>query len=139
MTTPVVQLPDHLRSQIIDHCFGELPSEACGLFAMEDSRIVKIYPTANLAQSPVRFTVPPEAHIEALEDAENAGWKLGGVFHSHPMSEAVPSTVDVSDALDPDWIYVIVGLSDDTPDLRSWSIVRGQAHEVELVRISQAV
>ena len=69
MTRPAVRLPEELRQQIVQHCLEELPNEGCGLFAVDGADIVQVYPTSNLDDSPVSFTVPPEAHIEALTDA----------------------------------------------------------------------
>lgn len=57
---------------------------------------------------------------------------MGGSFHSHPGGPAVPSPRDVEAALDPEWIYLIVGLRV-SPDLRAWSIAGGRAAEVALL------
>ena len=131
MTRPVVRLPEHLRQEMIEHCVNELPNEGCGLFAVAGAQIVKVYPTGNLQSSPYGYTVPPEAHITALTDAESRGWALGGVFHSHPQGTAEPSSVDVSSALEPEWIYLVLALLGD-PELRAWSIRDGSTTEVEV-------
>ena len=90
---------------------------------------MRIYPTANLDNSPASFTVPPEAHIDALTNAESNGWTLGGSFHSHPNGPAVPSSVDAERALESDWVYLVVGLVDE-PEVRAWSIADGLVTEV---------
>ena len=129
MTRPAVRLPEEHRRQIVQHCVAAKPNEGCGLFAVHGDEIVRIYPTKNLDHSPVSFTVPPEAHMAALRDAESNGWALGGSFHSHPRGPAIPSSVDVDRALDPEWIYLVIGL-DGEPELRAWSIVGGKITEV---------
>ncbi len=138
MTRPVVHLSERLRQEIIDHCYGELPNEGCGLFAMEEDRLVRVYPTDNLDRSPTGFTVPPEQHFAALTDAETEGWELGGVFHSHPNGTAEPSMVDVRTALEPDWLYLVVGLRSD-PEIRGWHMRAGAIDEVDLATDSPAV
>jgi proteasome lid subunit RPN8/RPN11 len=117
MTKPVAPLSDDLRRQIIDHCLAELPNEGCGLLAMDGDEIVKVYPTSNAEASPSSYTVPPQEHFDALTDAESKGWRIGGVFHSHPDGPAEMSSVDVAKALEPGWIYVVVGLGGDVPDV----------------------
>ena len=112
MTRPVAYLPDELRRQIVDHCLAELPNEGCGLLALEEDRIVHVYPTANQDASPHSYTIPPQEHYDALVDAESKGWQIGGVFHSHPGGPAEMSSVDRAKALDPTWIHVVVGLGD---------------------------
>lgn len=134
MTRPAVRLPDHLRQEIIDHCLSELPNEGCGLIAMDGDEVVAVYPTGNDDGSSTGFTVPPEEHFAALTDAESNGWKLGGVFHSHPNGPAEPSMADIQSALDPEWLYLIVGLSGKEPVVRGWRIKEGTVEELSLLR-----
>ncbi|MGB8360979.1 MAG: M67 family metallopeptidase [Acidimicrobiia bacterium] len=117
MTRPAAHLPDDLRRRIIDHCLSELPNEACGLLAVAEGRVVGVYPTANEDASPKSYTIPPQEHYDALVDAESKGWAIGGVFHSHPKGPAAMSSVDLEKALDPDWVYVVVGLGDEAPEV----------------------
>lgn len=124
-----LRLPDDLRDEIIDHCLAEAPNEGCGLIALADGAVVKVYETANIDASPSSFTVPPEEHYEALQDAESRGWEIGGVFHSHPSGTARPSMVDVMAARDPEWLYLVVGLSGE-PEIKAWRIREGEISEV---------
>ncbi|MCI0425341.1 MAG: M67 family metallopeptidase [Actinobacteria bacterium] len=126
MTTPVVLLPESLRTRILEHCLASLPEEGCGLLAMEGGTVVGVYPTTNQDHSPNRYTIPPAEHYAALVEAESRGWELGGVFHSHPHGPASLSTVDLENAIEPDWIYVVVGLGGD-PEVRGWRVVDGRA------------
>lgn len=117
MTRPVASLPDVVRAEIIEHCLAELPNEGCGLLAVSDGAVTKIYPTTNQDASPTSYTIPPQQHYDALVDAETRGWEIGGVFHSHPHGPATMSTTDLMRALEPDWIYVVVGLGGQAPEL----------------------
>lgn len=119
MTGPVV-LTDELRRQIIDHCLAALPNEGCGMLAMDGDRIVKVYPTGNEDASPVSYTIPPQEHYDALVDAESHGWRIGGVFHSHPNGPAQMSDTDLAKVGDPDWVYLIVSLAGGRPEVEAW-------------------
>lgn len=117
MTKPAAFLSDQFRSEIIEHCLAELPNEGCGLLAVSEGVVTKVYPTANQEDSPTSYTIPPQEHFEALVDAESHGWEIGGVFHSHPNGPAVMSSTDLEKAVEPDWTYVVVGLRDEKPIL----------------------
>lgn len=99
---------------------------------MRDDQVVAVYPTANLDSSAMSYTVPPDAHFAALMDSEARGWTLGGVFHSHPNGSAQLSPVDVSRALDPCWLYLVVGLTPG-PVVTAWYVRDGQPDEVLIV------
>lgn len=78
---------------------------------------MKVYPCRNADASPVAYTIEPADHHAALVDAESHGWKLGGVFHSHPKGKATMSATDLDKANEPDWLYVVVGLGGPLPEL----------------------
>lgn len=132
MLPETLRLADAHRTEIIEHCLKGAPNEACGLIATSEGSVKKVYGTANADESPAGYTVPPQEHFQALTDAEKRGWQIGGVFHSHPDGPARPSRIDVQSALDPEWIYLVVGMSDD-PELRAWRIREKEISEVVLV------
>jgi [CysO sulfur-carrier protein]-S-L-cysteine hydrolase len=116
----LIDLSDEHRRQIIAHCRAALPNEGCGMLAMDGDRVVKVYPTGNEEASPTRYTIPPQEHFDALSDAEANGWRLGGVFHSHPSGPARMSATDLAKATEPDWVHVVVGLNGPEPTLSAW-------------------
>lgn len=130
MTRPVFHLSEDLADRIITHCLAALPNEGCGLFAVDGDRVVAVYPTSNQSPSPVSYTVPPDEHFAALEDAESRGWRLGGVFHSHPYGSAELSMVDLQAAIEPEWAYLVVGMRGE-PEIRAWR-VSGEVEEMEI-------
>ncbi len=131
-----------LHRHMLAHAYAGLPLEACGLFAGTidpDTSVATVrhfYPTENEAASSKLYTVPATAFLRADRDAEDRGWQLLGVMHSHTHTEAYPSPTDVAQAPDAEWHYVIVSLRDDQPSLRSYRIVDGAISEepVELDR-----
>jgi proteasome lid subunit RPN8/RPN11 len=126
-----LHLAGELREVMVAHCLDALPNEGCGLYAVDGHRVVEVYPTANADQSPRSFTVPPEEHYAALADATGRGWSLGGSFHSHPGGRAEPSGHDLAGALEPEWVYLVVGLRGE-PEVRAWRIRRLLEEEVML-------
>ncbi len=120
---------------LVAHAYDGLPLEACGLLAAEPAtgRVVRCYPTGNEAASARVYTVPSRAILLADRDAEARGLVLAGVFHSHTHTTAYPSPTDVAQAPDPGWHYVLVGLGEGAPVLRSYRIVDGTVEEEPIV------
>lgn len=116
--------------EMVAHAHAGLPHEACGLFAGDGDGTVRcFYPTANEAESAKVYTVPARDFLRIERDAEDRGWQVLGVMHSHTHTEAYPSPTDVAQAPDPGWHYVIVSLRDDVASLRSFRIVDGSIEE----------
>ena len=123
----MLTLPADVYTQMVGHCLGGLPDEACGLLGGDpQSGVVgRCYPTRNLAASAKLYTVDPREHLQADRDAESNGMEIIGVFHSHTHTDAYPSPTDVAQAPDPGWHYVLVSLRDSHPVVRSFRIVEG--------------
>ena len=104
----------------------------CGLVAgpPDGGRVARFYPCRNAAASARVYTIDPHDHLRAERDAEDHGWEVLGVVHSHTHTAAYPSPTDVAQAPDPGWHYAIVSLRDDAdPSLRSYRIVDGDVTE----------
>ena len=136
----VLRMSARVHDEMIAHAYAGLPMEACGLFAgvvLPDgtATVQHFYATENEAASSKVYTVPGGAFLRADRDAEDQGWQLLGVMHSHTHTEAFPSPTDVRQAPDEAWHYVIVSMRDDIPSLRSYRIIGGEIHEepVELI------
>lgn len=121
------------HAEMVAHCWGGLPLEACGLLAGTGDDAVRCYPTANVAESALVYTVDPKGFLLADRDAEAHGLAILGVFHSHTHTAAYPSPTDVAQAPDPGWHYVIVSLADGAPAVRSYRIVEGNIAEEPVV------
>lgn len=126
-----VKIPADVHEEMIRHLRSAAPNEGCGLLAAgPDGVVTRVYCLTNIDASPVAYTLDPTEHVRALYDAEGNGWNLVAVFHSHPAGPPIPSSTDVAKALEPDWVYVIVGLIDeDRPAVRGYRIVDGAVDE----------
>ena len=116
---------------ICDLAFREYPLEMCGLIAGEpgSDHAARFYACRNAAESAKVYTVDPMDFMKAEDAADDEGWEINGVVHSHTHSEPYPSPTDVASAIDPGWHYVIVSLKRDAPELRSYRIVDGEITE----------
>lgn len=129
-----IHVPETIEEVMVSHARRCYPEEACGLLAGDpDGRLTKAYPLTNVAHSAVNYVIDPREHFGALRDAESRGWDLVGVFHSHTHSPAYPSPTDVALAVEPDWLYVLVGMERmDTLSVRGFWIRDRQITETAL-------
>ncbi|MEI8051008.1 MAG: M67 family metallopeptidase [Actinomycetes bacterium] len=120
--------------EMVAHALRGLPDEACGLLSGDPStsEVAVIYPTDNIAASAKVYTVDPRAHLRADRDAEDQGFSIIGVFHSHTHTEAYPSPTDIIQAPDPTWHYVIISLREPMASVRSYRILDGEVTEEEI-------
>jgi proteasome lid subunit RPN8/RPN11 len=127
-----------LRDQIADAMFKQsgwaYPNEACGLVSFDEAGTARaVLCLTNADDSPDRFTIDPAEHHGAFRFAERMGWTIGGVFHSHPQGDAIPSPSDIAGGADPDWVHLIVGpVAGPKPLLRAYRIRAGAVSEVSV-------
>ena len=128
----VLELPQDAVDDILALAKERYPYEACGLLAgpAGGSLVTRFYRCRNAAESARVYTIEPRDHLHAERDAEDHGWEIIGVVHSHTHTDAAPSPTDIAQAPDPGWHYAIVSLRDDqNPSLRSYRIVDGTVTE----------
>lgn len=122
LTVPATELDAMHR-----HALEGYPYEACGLLVGDpaSATVVRFVPCTNVAESARVYTIDPKEHLRAELAAERDGHEVIGVMHSHTHSEAYPSPTDVTQAVDPQWHYVIVTLKREIPEARSFLIDGG--------------
>lgn len=72
-------------------------SESVGFMAgsVDDSRVTAIMPLNNHSSDPQRgFFVEPWEQFRAEKTLDAKGYRVVGVYHSHPTGEALPSRAD---------------------------------------------
>lgn len=86
------------RRVLKGHAQNYFPYESCALlFGKADkdtAEISEIFLAQNTEKSSVSFTISNDELIRGYSKAESIGLDVVGIFHSHPHSEAVPSSTD---------------------------------------------
>jgi proteasome lid subunit RPN8/RPN11 len=130
------QIDQPTYDTLVAHAIGEYPNEACALLAGppgDGARVEKTFTLPNAEASPTFYVVEPKAQLQAMNEMDERGWDLVGIFHSHTFTEAYPSRTDVELAAYPDATYLILSLADqDAPVLRGFRIRDREVHEVPL-------
>jgi len=107
-----LRLPRHIVNELLDHARAYPGEEICGLISARDGMARRALPVANVAARPAcRYAMDPAGQIAALRRMREAGEELLAIYHSHPMSPAAPSTIDIAEAGYPDAVYLIISLN----------------------------
>lgn len=126
----MLKIPGQIYDAMRNHSEACAPEEACGLLAADRHGALRmVYCLTNNRHSPSEYTIDPLEHFKAMQHAEANGWHLAGAFHSHPAGDAYPSSIDQAQAMEPEWVYVIVG-SDRT--VRAYRLGGGSVTAVPL-------
>jgi proteasome lid subunit RPN8/RPN11 len=125
-----------VEAAMLAHARADAPRECCGLLLGTADEIVDAIVTRNLAPNPAtRYLIDPRDHLRAIRDARTRGLQVIGAYHSHPRSDASPSATDAAEGFT-DFLFVIVGLAADPPQVTGWSWADGNFAPVPLVRFS---
>lgn len=121
-----------LLDAMFQHAAWGYPSESCGLVAFDAAGPALVICLTNAIDAPDRFVIDPVEHFGAQSLADRLGMTIGGIFHSHPGSDAFPSRHDIEGGGDPDWIHFIAGPMNNRPTVRAFRIEGSVPVEVSL-------
>ena len=125
-----LQIPNDIFEQMIQQAKAKAPIEACGMLAGRDGQVERLYKMTNADKSSTHFMMVPEEQFKVVKDIRSAGLEMLAIYHSHPASPARPSTEDISFALTPGVIYVIVSLQNTEPAIKGFLIEDNNITEV---------
>jgi proteasome lid subunit RPN8/RPN11 len=127
-----VVIPAAMRDQIVAHARAGLPNEACGILAGRDGRAERFFAAQPDEPSPYYYRIESRDQIRIMNEIDDAGLDLIGIYHSHVSSPAFPSRTDAEQAFWPDAVYVIVSLAGPEADVRGYRIRDMEVTEEEL-------
>ena len=86
------------EDELVTHAVGQQPSESCAMLLGKKVdgawNVKEVFLTQNIDNSQTNFTISPEELLKGYQLAEKMHLELVGVFHSHPNSDATPSSTD---------------------------------------------
>jgi len=83
------------KKVLSEHSENQKPNEACAILFGKEDRVMDLFLTENIEESPVNFTISNDQLIEGYKIAEEKNLQVVGIFHSHPNSDAFPSSTDI--------------------------------------------
>ena len=137
-----LRLPQSMLDEMVGQAREELPNECCGIISGKDGEATKLYRARNAEASPFRYNIHPLDLLKVEREADDNGWSVMVIYHSHVASEAYPSPTDVRLAqwpganppqdLYPGAHYALVSLKYDPPQVRAFTIHAGAVEEVAI-------
>jgi len=119
----MLKISQSLLDEVIAHCLGHYPKEACGILAGQAETVSQVYPMTNVEDSPIGYAMDPKEQLQTEKQMRQRHQQMLGIYHSHTATDAYPSSVDVGLAVSPDVSYVVVSLKDrGHPDFKSYRI-----------------
>ena len=129
-----MRITREMYDEMVAHARDEAPNECCGMVASENGDARRVYRTTNVEASPFRFVIDGAEQLRIYNEIEGDGLDLGAIYHSHTRTEPRPSQADINFSRAwPGVLWIIVGLSGDDAEVRTWQIENGQVSEAELV------
>ena len=125
-------IPAAVRDEIIAHARAGLPNEACGILAGRDGHAERFFPAEPDEPSPYYYRISSPDQLRIVNEIDEAGLELVGIYHSHVSSPAFPSRTDAEQAFWPEAVYVIVSLAGGGADVRGYRIADMEISEEPL-------
>ncbi|WP_337101529.1 M67 family metallopeptidase [Paenibacillus sp. YIM B09110] len=129
--------------QLLSICISRLPEEACGIVASriavhdgEQALIDTVIPIRNIHNTPHKaFTFDPAEWTAAYYNMQTNRQSLVGLFHSHPSTEAIPSSLDQAGFWPASSVsYWIISLADrSAPHIQPYRRTNAGFEPIELV------
>jgi proteasome lid subunit RPN8/RPN11 len=129
-----MKLTSEIREEMLAHAREDLPNECCGLLGGGSDRVPRtLYKASNAEASPLRYSLDAKDQFRIMQEMEEAGEELVGIYHSHTKSAAYPSQTDINLATYPGAAYLIVSLAEgEEQPIRAFEIVDGEVAEIPL-------
>ena len=86
---------------------SKVPEEACGFVVGKGQHSRFIIPVTNILHDAYRFRMDPKEELNAFLLAEENGWEILAIYHSHPHGISSPSVTDYNELTFPDIVYLI--------------------------------
>ncbi len=100
-------LPSAHWAQMEEDIRAKAPEEACGILAGEGNLSRLVIPVTNILHSQFRFRMEPKEQLNAFILAEQKGWEVLAIYHSHPQGIDRPSITDLEEVTFLGVIYLI--------------------------------
>ena len=118
----ILSIPSEIHDAMIAHCLMDAPLECCGVLGGVFPEVSLFYPLCNADASETTYNADPRDIFLAVRDLRDRQAEILAIYHSHPMSTAVPSKTDLRTNYYGDLPRIIVSLLGVRPEVRVWRL-----------------
>ena len=122
-TTGLILSPEHWAQMEAD-ISSRMDEEACGLILGTGNHSRLVVPITNILHDPHRFRMDAQEELSAFLIADEKGWEILAVYHSHPHGIDSPSPTDVAELTFPGIFYLIWYQADHAWNCRGYLMER---------------
>ncbi|WP_412977409.1 Mov34/MPN/PAD-1 family protein [Ornithinibacillus sp. 179-J 7C1 HS] len=122
MNQTEIVIPKGLYSKLLNTCRSELPYEACGLLAGTSNQIKSLWPMKNELRSTNRFFVSKYVVEDTMKKINSLKQEIFAIYHTHPNTAAIPSTIDIMNHHDESVDMVIISFKYHVPMMKWYTI-----------------
>jgi proteasome lid subunit RPN8/RPN11 len=122
---------------MIAYCQQALPNEACGLISGVKGKGSTLWKIKNESLYPNRFYMSEEAIKLTVMKMEENGENPTGIFHSHPSSPAIPSSLDIENNPYTHLAYIIVSFYKGKVEVVCFKMENKKAKPLKLIVIDE--
>jgi len=89
-----IKISESDKKILSEYSENQKPNESCAILFGKKDKVLDLFLTKNIEESPIKFTISNDQLIEGYKMAEEKELEVVGIFHSHPNSDAFPSNTD---------------------------------------------
>jgi len=93
-----IHLAQEFRIKLFNFATESIPRETCGVLAIKNNSVKKIFPINNISTNNSTFEMSPEQFVNTLYQIDDSGLTFGGIYHSHPNGPPNLSQTDIHEA-----------------------------------------
>ncbi|WP_194287339.1 Mov34/MPN/PAD-1 family protein [Gracilibacillus oryzae] len=121
-------------NEMIQHGMECIPYEACGLLSGKENHVITIWPLKNERKSQKQFFVSEKIVEQTLKEIEKSGEFLQAIYHTHPTTSPIPSSVDLANHADENIAMVIISYKQKTP-LVKWYVLMHKQYAERIITL----
>ncbi|SEQ60935.1 Mov34/MPN/PAD-1 family protein [Piscibacillus halophilus] len=118
-----ITIKRHVLNEMIEHATYSLPSEGCGLLIGQKRKIQTFLPLINESKDENQFKITSKQLERVLSAVSFINQEVVAIYHSHPSTRAVPSSLDLRNHMDTDVKMIIVSLKHLKPTVKCYEIL----------------
>ncbi|MBM7553618.1 Mov34/MPN/PAD-1 family protein [Thalassobacillus pellis] len=116
-------IPTPIYEEMILHGSANLPYEVCGLLAGFGSEVKSIWKLENERKSEKSFFVSKQVVEETLKYISERKEQVLAVYHSHPTTAPVPSSMDIHNHQEEEIKMVIISYKYKHPEMKCYQVI----------------
>ncbi|MCT2536302.1 Mov34/MPN/PAD-1 family protein [Aquibacillus koreensis] len=122
MSDKDIIIPQSIYSELIEKNRDLLPFEGCGILSGSNRYVKTAWYLDNELRSPNRFFVNKQIVEDTVMKIQEKQEDILAVYHTHPNTSAIPSSLDLKNHIDNEIDMVIISFKYKEPILKWYSI-----------------